>query len=309
MHTGDYPSNADRAEWGRDLLARLATLTRHDPGDRDLHSRSVLVELGRDAITYLFHTLHEVDVDIAALSQACIEDWQTDLNDEAHERQIEPATRTEVHSLLAGAVGASLCPPSRTEWWWQALEDGELVARFTAWPLGVKQGIVAALVDTETRHMNDALRQAAGARPAPTWEPEVALTAVPGGEDANWPPHRLRDLFEHAHTAALRAYPKIERDAVCAFLGDLAAAAARKGWELDLVALPVPVEATETQTHRTSSPPVKTSSAAPVGESPAWRETGGRWEVVRDLTETDAQILTGLADAIAGLAPHRPALG
>jgi hypothetical protein len=309
VHVNDYPSNADRAEWGRAMLARLATLTRFHPGDRDLHARAALVELGRDGLTYLFHALAEADVDIAAFAEACIEDWRTDLNDEAHEQEMDANERTEVRSLLAGAVGSSLYPPSRTESWWQALEDQDLATHLDAWPLGVKRRIVAALVETETRHMNEALRAAAGARLAPTWESEVALTAVPQGEEAAWPRERLRDLFEHAHTAALAAYPAIERAAVAAFLDDLSATASRKGWVLDLTVLAVPAETDGPQTPSGVPLPASTVLATPAGEVPAWRETDGRWEVVRDLTDADAQILTDLADAIASLEPDPFAAG
>jgi len=305
MHANDYPSNADRAEWGRAMLARLATLTRFHPSDRDLHARAALVELGRDGLTYLLHALHEADVDIAALAEACVEDWRTDLSDEAHEQEMEANERTEVRSLLAGAVGSSLYPPSRTESWWQALEDQDLAAHFDAWPLGVKRRIVAALVETETRHMNQALRAAAGARPAPTWESEVALTAIPQGEEATWPPERLRELFGQAHEAAIAEVPAIERDAVAAFLDDLSATAARKGWVLDLAALAIPAGGTGPQASSGVPMPPDTVLAAPAGDVPAWRQTDGHWEVVRDLTEADARILTGLADAVAALEPGR----
>lgn len=309
MHANDYPSNADRAEWGRAMLAHLATLTRFHPGDRDLHARGALIELGREGLTYLFHALGEADVDIAALAEACVEDWRTDLNDEAHEHEMEAAEQTEVRSLRAGAAGTSHYPPPQSESWWQALEDDELAARFDAWPLGVKRQIVAELVEAETRHMNEALRQAAGTRPVPTWNPEVALTAVPTGEEADWPPERLRSLFEHAHAAAIADHPAIERDAVAAFLGDLSATAARKGWVLDLAALAIPAGANGPQTPPGVPLPADTILAAPVEQAPAWRESGGRWEVVRDLTEADAQILTSLADAIAALEPDRFAAG
>jgi hypothetical protein len=309
MHTNDYPSNTDRAEWGRAMLAHLATLTRFHPGDRDLHARPALVELGRDGLTYLFHALHEADVDIAAFAEACVEDWRTDLSDEAHEQETEANERTEVRSLLAGAVGSSLYPPSRTEWWWKALEEDYLVARFTAWPLGAKRRIVAALVEAEARHMNEGLRQASGERPAPTWDPEIALTAVPPEEDAAWPRHRLRGLFVQAHTATLQSYAAIERDAIAAALDDLSATASRKGWVLDLAALALLANTDDPQTPLGAPLPEHTSLAAPIDEPPAWREADGHWEVVRDLTEADAQILTSLANAIAGLEPDRFAAG
>lgn len=309
MHASDYPSNADRAEWGRAMLERLATLTRHHPGDRDLRSRAVLTELGRKGLTCLLHALNEADLDIAAIVEACVEDWRTDLNDEAHEQEMEANERTVVRSLQAGAVAASHYLPSRAELWWQALEDEDLPTPATAWPLGVQRRIVAALVEAETRHMNQALRAAAGTHPAPTWESEIALTAIPQGEEAEWPSERLSNLFGRAYEATITDYPGIERDAVAAFLGDLSDTAARKGWVLELAALAIPAGGTGLQAPSGVPLPADTVLAALVGEGPAWRETDGHWEVVRDLTETDAQILTALADAVAALEPGRPAVG
>ncbi|MCD0444280.1 hypothetical protein LO763_11670 [Glycomyces sp. A-F 0318] len=301
MHAHDFPTNADRAQWGRDLLARLAAQTRHLPTDRDLHSRPVLIELSRDAITYLFHALYEADVDIAALADACVEDWQTDLSDEAHEHEQAATGQSEVRSLVAGAVGSSLYPPSRTEWWWQVAEDDDRIARL---PLPVKQRIVAASVEAETQHMNQLLSKAAGTHPAPTWDPAAALTAVPTGEEADWPQQRLQELFEQAHRIACSAYPAIERGAVAAFLDHLAAAALRKGWELDLAAfvLPAAAESWPALSRNAVSTSVA-GLAAPIGATPAWRATDGHWEVLRELTEADAALLVQLAEIVTRLMP------
>lgn len=294
-----FLSNSDRAAMGRELLADFAARTRGLPGDRDLHQRTILVENARDAITYFFHALAEADIDIEDFTEACIEDYQTDLNDEAHERhqhgtkdESPPADRTEVRRLLPGATGPSHYPPSRTEWWWDTLGNTGLGDRWRVWPISVKRAIIAALVDTETKSMRAALHIAAvqDGLDAPYWEPEVALVAVVGDEADQWPPERLRNLFTAANDKALGAYRQIEIAAVVSELHRLEAQATRKGWTLNLAVV-----------NEGNAGEDRTLPAAPAGYEPAWCQTNGRWNLHRGLTEADARVLTGLADAIAAL--------
>ncbi|GAB4001330.1 hypothetical protein GCM10029992_36510 [Glycomyces albus] len=301
-----YPSNADRANMGRDLLADFATQTRGLPGDRDLHERGILVENAQDAITYLFHALAEADIDIAAFAESCIEDWKTDLAEEDADNEealSEVAEQTETFCLLPGAAGSSLYPDSRTEWWWAALEDEDVPVRFSPWPIGMKRMLVAGLVNTETKSMQTALRLAAANEglAVPRWEPGIALTAVTCGQETHWPPQRLHELFAGAHRTTVADYPAIEAAAAVSYLNHLEAEAARKGWALDVAEQAAAHASGKDDTAFDAGPP----PAAPDGQIPAWRQTGGHWELQRDLTDTDAQLLTGLADAIAALEPDR----
>lgn len=296
MYSNDYPTNDDRSEWGRKAIAWLVDFTRFHPGDRDLNNRKILIEAGRDLVSYIFHTLAEADVDIEDFAASCIESWTEDIREETSGLVGDVATETRVRVLLPGATGSTLFPQSRPEAWWELFAD-EPSMRFEPWPIGAKRHIIAGLVKAEAEAMQDALAQAADCRPVPEWNPEVALVAAEPDQENSWPPELLRTLFESAHRTAFEGYEAVEAAAVETHLSDLVAAAGRKGYEL-VFELHAEPGRDLVNVHHSSDRPVICVST---GRAVPWQWEDGQVRLRQPLSDADADFLVRLTDAVAHL--------
>lgn len=301
MYDHDYPTNDDRAHWGREAIAWLVGFTRFNPGDRDLDSREVLLEAGRDLVSYVFHTVAQTDIDMEAFAASCLESWTEDVRDETAEDLGPVATETRVRTLLPGAAGPSLYPQPRRETWWTLL-TGNRGIRFDHWPIGVKRRIVAGLVRAEAHAMRAALAAAANGRPVPEWDPEIALVSVELGEEAHWAHQRLGPLLESAHRSALEHYSDTEAEAVAAHLADLFDNARRKGVELVFDAHTEPEGNSASFRQHTGHQPTIFIS---VGRAVPWRYKDGRVCLERPLTGGDADLLVRVIGAVAPTASSR----
>lgn len=301
MYDHDYPTNDDRAHWGREAIAWLVGFTRFNPGDRDLDSREVLLEAGRDLVSYIFHTVAQTDIDMEAFAASCLESWAEDVRDETAEDLGPVATETRVRTLLPGAAGPSLYPRPRRETWWTLL-TGNRNVRFDRWPIGVKRRIVAGLVRAEAKAMRAALAAAADGHVVPEWDPEIALVSAEPDEEAYWPRQRLSALFESAHRIALKHYSNTEAEAVVVHLANLFDNARRKGFELVFDTHTEPESDSASLRQRTRHQPTICIS---VGRAVPWRYKDGRVRLDQPLTEADADLLARATGAVTQAAPAR----